>query len=171
MLEDRTMPSKFATLDAFHNALLAEDPLGAVVRAHIHIEERLNLVLKALTPHPKHLPSLRYEQRVKLAGALGLNDSILPALSKLGDIRNAFGHRLDVTLTDAMVDELFSLLSPIDQEIIINGCKATQDELGPESPCYEYGKMDARLKLITIVLALDKYLVTAEMEALEHQNA
>ena len=165
------MPSKFATVDAFYDALMAEDPLGAVVRAHIHIEARLNHVLKALTPHPKHLPSLRYEQQVKLAVALGLNESILPALSKLGQIRNAFAHKLDVTLTEAMVDELFSLLPVKDQEIIIEGCKATQDQLGTDVPCYEYRKMDARLKFIVIALALDKYLMIAEMEALEQQNA
>jgi len=108
------MPSKPATDEAFFDTLRGEDSLGAVVRAHIHIEARMQLVLEALTPHPRHRPKIRYEQRAKLAVALGLNERILPALTKLGLIRNEFGHRLDVTLTDAMVDELIGVIAKED---------------------------------------------------------
>jgi|SRR5688572_2741231 hypothetical protein len=162
------MPSKPATDDAFFDALRGEDALGAVVRGHIHIEARLQLVLEALTPHPSHLPQLRYEQRVKLAVALGLHERILPALTKLGHIRNAFGHRLDVSLTDAMVDDLFQSLSEEDKDTIRNAYKTTQAQLGLEWPPYE--QTDARHKFITIAVALDKFLIVAEKEAREQQD-
>jgi hypothetical protein len=84
------MSSTLATDNVFFDVLRGEDPLGAVVRAHIHVEARLNLVLEALTPRPNDLPKLRFEQRAKLAVALGLDDTILPALIERGRIRNAF---------------------------------------------------------------------------------
>lgn len=162
------MPSKPATDEAFFDALRGEDALGAVVRAHIHIEARLQRVLEALTPHPKHLPSLRYEQQVKLAVALGLDERILTALTKLGNIRNSFAHRLDVTLTDATVDDLFASLSEKDRETILNAYKSTKEQLGLEWPAYE--NIDARQRFVTIAVALDKFLIVAEKEAREQPH-
>ena len=162
------MRAKPATKEAFFDALRGEDSLGAVVRAHIHLEARLQLVLDALTPHPNQLPTLRYEQRVKLAVALGLDERMLPALTKLGDIRNAFGHRLDVELTDAMVDDLFAVLGKEDQETIIKAYKLTREQLGLQLPAYE--KADARLKFVTIAMALDKFLIAAEKHAREYRD-
>jgi len=49
-----------ATDEVFFASLQGEDQLGAVVRARIHIEARLNQVLEALTPHLKRLPNLRH---------------------------------------------------------------------------------------------------------------
>jgi len=153
-----------ATDDVFFDALRAEDPLGAVVRAHIHIEARLNLVLEALTPHPRHLPNLRFEQRARLAVALGLAERILPALLELGHIRNAFAHRLDVALTDAMVDKLFAAFCPDDRDTIVQAYQMTHAQLG-HGVMPPYDKTDARHKFITMAVALDKFLLTAEREA------
>ncbi len=153
-----------ATDEVFFTSLRGEDQLGAVVRAHIHIEARLNQVLEALTPHPKHLPNLRYEQRLRLAVALGLNESILAPLKILGDIRNAFGHRLDVKLTSEMVDRLFNAITPEDQEIILNAFTGTHSQLAADgTPSFE--RADARVRFIIIAVALDKYLILAEREA------
>ncbi len=161
------MPPVLATDDAFFDALLGEDPLGSVVRAHIHIEARLNLVLEALTPHPSHLPSLRFEQRAKVAVALGLADRILPALLALGRVRNAFAHRLNVNLTDSMVDELFRAFSSEDQETIRDAYRTIQTHLASaDMPPFE--RAEARHKFITIAVALDKFLLVAENEARQH---
>jgi hypothetical protein len=156
--------SRPATDAAFFDALRAEDPLGAVVRAHIHIEARLNLVIEALTRHPKHLPSLRFEQRAKLAVALGLHERILPALLEFGSIRNAFSHRLDVTLTDAMVSKLLDAFNLHDRETIIQAHELTVAQVPDEAmPTFE--KADARLRFIMMAIAFDKFLQTAEKEA------
>jgi hypothetical protein len=164
------MKPALASDDQFFQALRAEDPLGAVVRAHIHIEARLNQVLDALVMYPEHLPNLRFEQRARLAVSLGLDERILAPLNKLGHIRNAFAHRLDVTLTDAMVNELFGAFSEEDQEIIVQAYNVTHTNLNMQGmPPYE--KTDARHKFITMAVALDKFLIVAEREAREQQAA
>lgn len=157
------MPSTPATDEAFLKALQGEDALGAVVRAHIHLEARLQLVLEALTPYPTHLPNLRYEQRVKLAVALGLDERILPALTKLGHIRNAFGHRLDVALTDMMVNDLFGSLADTDKQTILDGYKKTSDQFALNLPAFT--NLDAHQKFIMIAIALDKMLYVSEKDA------
>jgi hypothetical protein len=150
--------------DAFFDAIRGEDQLGAVVRAHIHIEARLNQVVEALTPHPDELPSLRYEQRAKLAVALGLDGRILNPLLELGRIRNAFAHRLDVKLTDSMVAKLFEAFHKEDRWIIVDAYQRTWAHLGQRGmPPYE--KTDARHKFITMAVAMDKFLLMAEREA------
>ena len=158
-----------ASDDTFFQALLGEDPLGAVVRAHIHVEARVNLVLAALTPHPRHLPNLRYEQRARMAVALGLHEEILQPLKVLGDIRNEFAHSLDVTLTDAMVERLWQSFSKNDQETILEAFSITHDQLGQHG-MPEYAKSDARHRFVTMAVAIDKYLIVAENEARNSRN-
>jgi hypothetical protein len=153
-----------ATDDVFFASLRGEDQLGAVVRAHIHIEARLNQLLEALTPHPKHLPNLRDEQRLRLAVALGLNENILAPLKILGDIRNTFGHRLDVTLTSEMVDRLFNAFTPEDQKIILKAFADTHSQLGADGTS-TMERADVRVQFIMVAVALDKYLILAEREA------
>jgi len=150
--------------DVFFNSIRGEDQLGAVVRAHIHIEARLSQLLEALTPDPKHLPNLRYEQRLRLAVALGLSASILAPLKILGEIRNAFGHRLDVTLTTNMVDQLFAAFTPDHQATICKAYASTQSRLAANGmPPLQ--QADPRIKFIMIAVALDKYLILAERDA------
>jgi len=155
-----------ASDEAFFDSLLGEDPLGAVVRAQIHIEARLYQVLTALTPHPSHLPNLRYEQRVRMAVALGLHENILQPLKVLGDIRNEFAHSLNVTLTDGMVDRLWKSFSESDRGTIREAYASTQAQLDQRGmPPFE--KSDARHRFISMAVAIDKYLIIAEKEAID----
>lgn len=163
------MTSQSATDQEFFDALRGEDELGAVIRAHIHIEARLQQVLEALTPVPEQLPKLRYEQRVKMAAALGLNENAVRPLKKLGEIRNQFGHRLDVTLTAGMVNDLFESLAEEDKAVIRAGYESTKHQLGLDWP--EYDDTQPRHKFVTIAVALDKYLIVAENEARQIEHA
>jgi hypothetical protein len=56
------------------NDLMAEDELGVVIRAQIHIEALLIRLLEALVPYPENLEkmNLDYFQRVSLAVTMGL---------------------------------------------------------------------------------------------------
>jgi hypothetical protein len=159
-----TTPGSPASDEVFYNSLRGEDPLGAVVRAHIHIEARVYQVLMALTPYPSHLPkNLRYEQRVRLAVALGLNEKILEPLKVLGFIRNDFSHRVDVILSDAMVDRLWEAFSVEDQKSILASYAAMQLGL---TGLPDFKKLDPRDRFVPMAVALDNYLIHAELEAL-----
>lgn len=157
------MRTTLAPDDIFFNSLLKEDQLGVVIRAHIQIEARLNLFLEAHTSHPNQLPRLRFEQLAKLAVALGLDDKTLPALLEFGNLRNAFAHRLDATLTDEMVNKLLQKLTPEDQHTIREAYEKTQVNFVNEGmPSFDCA--DARHKFITIAYFFDRFLFLAEKE-------
>ncbi|MFG1317684.1 hypothetical protein [Xanthobacter autotrophicus] len=85
---------------AFNKALLGEDPLGVVIRAHIYIEHQVIEFIRARMSPPEALDALEldYAGRVKLALALGLPAEFKAALSFIGTLRNQFAHRLDAKI-------------------------------------------------------------------------
>lgn len=105
---------------AFIAALMGEDELGVVVRAHIYIEARLLELLHHFVTDRKHLErmELDYAQRVHLAVALGLKSQHAPPLLALGSLRSAFAHRPDTKLTKDRVDNLYQALSSDDKKLV-----------------------------------------------------
>jgi len=103
--------------------LFREDEMGAVVRAHIRIENLLINTIERLTPKPKHLGRLNfdYDSRVTLALALGLKDQFGPPLRALGKIRNDFAHKVDTALSTEMVNNLYACLGAEDKDRV-QGC-------------------------------------------------
>ena len=160
-----------ATDEVFLDSLRGEDVMGAVVRAHIHIEARVNRVLRALTPHPNHLPkNLRYEQAVRLAVAMGLHERILEPLKILGQIRNDFAHDLAATLTDRMANLLLESFSSDDREVIEGAYSMTNTQLATtDMPPLK--DASTRNKFIFAAIAMDKFLIIAEADALSHRAA
>ena len=102
----------------FLEALFGEDDLGVVIRTHIHIESSVNRLLNLLISLPDELPQLRYDQKLKLCCAMGMDKTLYPALKALGDLRNAFGHNIDTKLTSKSISQLLAAVSPDDMETI-----------------------------------------------------
>lgn len=104
----------------FYEDLLREDEVGVVVRAHIHIEQHLNLCIDELVPYPDALRpmELDYFQRVHLLVALGLKEELKGPLLALGKLRNDFAHRLDAVLTEGRVNNFYQTFSGDDKDII-----------------------------------------------------
>ena len=146
---------------AFLDALFGEDELGAVIRAHIHIESRVHELLKLLVPYSDMLPRLRFEQSIKLACALGLQDSSIGAIKELGNIRNKFGHQLDTKLTSGMVDKIFENMSEDDRKMILQSYKMVKID---EIAC-PFESLNPKSKFIIISVGLDSLLCQAIQEA------
>jgi len=151
---------------AFLSSLLGEDELGVVVRAHIHIEAQLNELLRVMVSAPDLLPRMRFEQRVNLAGALGLDPGALPPLKELANIRNAFGHRHDVSLTTGMVQQLWDALSHDDKDAVLAGYETTRHQF-PERQMPAFERLGPRDKFIPIAAALHKLVISARLEVAE----
>ncbi len=156
---------------AFLKALFGEDELGVVVRAHIHIEAGLRQFIDVVTPFPKLLPNLRYEQRVCLACALGLAKEYGPPLRKLGNIRNKFGHHVDTRLTADMVRVLFDTFSPEDRQIIVESHARTRAQVQPDADApAEFTQLSPKSQFILIATAL-KRMLEQEKDDAEKQKA
>ena len=89
----------------FYKALMGEDELGLVVRAHIYVEhELIEFIKQHCEPCAKAKEA--YASRVRRAINLGLSKMLKGPLEELGSIRNAFAHRLDASLTESVVQKL-----------------------------------------------------------------
>ena len=133
--------------DKLSDALRAEDELGKVVRAHIHIEQQLNMLLRLLVKEPKYLvgAGLTYAKKVDLAAALGMDLQLYSPLKRLGKIRNDFSHEPDHSLTEKDVDTFYDCLS--------DEMKSEMKELVPD-----FSEMPVDFKFAMICLRLHSQL-------------
>jgi len=131
-----------------------------VLRAHIHVEASLNDLLDLVIPIPEHLPSLRYRQRVELACAMGLKPQYRSALIALGEIRNAFAHKLDSQLSEDRITKLYQAFAPEDRELLQTSYEASKSrmlvEKGPS-----FSDLGPRDRFVIMALVLKSALVTA----------
>lgn len=98
-------------IEALAAVLRAEDDLGKIVRAHIHIEHELQELIFFAAPKPAHLKAfdkMEFSEKVQLALVLGLNAELKPALNAMGNLRNKFSHRLDMKIGEQEVTNLIA---------------------------------------------------------------
>jgi hypothetical protein len=117
-------------IDKFIGVLFGEDELGAVVRAHIHVEAKLLELLGLLVKDESYLRrlNLEFSQHVDLAIALGLNSEHAKGLRAFGNLRNDFAHKLNSELSKERVTSLYEALSSKDKESVHKAFKKTATE-------------------------------------------
>jgi hypothetical protein len=119
-------------------ALLSEDELGMVVRAHIHLENQLQefILVAAANPHEVKFSEIDFAGTVRLALALGLDPKLKAALNAAGSLRNKFSHRLEMKLGEEEARNLFTTLTPNDanavQNVYMQLRKNTEESSGEE---------------------------------------
>ena len=147
-------------------ALRGEDDLGVVIRAHLHIESKLESLLRKLIPYYQHLEKARinYSQKVDLALAMGLKPEYSKVLRKLGKIRNDFAHKPGIDLTNRNVTDLYGALGQKDRDIVLEGYKNTNKVI-PEFPNTPFNQLHYKERFILIVVTLYCLLETAIREA------
>lgn len=156
--------------ERFHKDLTAEDELGAVIRAHIHIESSIIDFVRARVHYPDDLPRLQYEARLRLATSLGLKQEYFEGLKLIGDIRNSFSHKLDATLTDAKINELFSKLCDEGRELTLTAYQMTNRHL-EMTDTLPFDKLPARDRFTLIAVTLKAYVAAAAHEAVSRKCA
>lgn len=151
--------------DEFIRALFAEDQLGVVVRAQIMIEAQVNGIIDDLVVDPRSLPNLRFEQSARLMVALGASEDLLGPLVELGRIRNAFGHRLDMKITEAMVDKWSKSFSESDRATMERANEKTRNDLRQPSAKIEEHDPKSRFILVAVFLRQVLRQMQAELNA------
>jgi hypothetical protein len=111
--------------DAFLNSLLTQDDLGLVVRAHLHIEHELREFIISAAPSPGQVKAteLDFDSTVRLALVLGLDSELKPALNAIGNLRNKFAHRLNMTLGEMLSKNLSETLTSRSLSILKSGIR------------------------------------------------
>ncbi|WP_275100162.1 hypothetical protein [Sedimenticola hydrogenitrophicus] len=153
------------TEDELINALNSEDDLGAVIRAHIHIESALNNLIDSYFESPKHIDRMRLEfhEKVKLAQAIGLKNQYAKPLNTLGTIRNNFAHRLDTTLGSNEIDSLYKSFDGDDKQMIQGAYLRTNKSLKTKGP-KSITKLKPKEQFTLIVTAMHQILIQAKKE-------
>jgi hypothetical protein len=140
--------------EAFFAALAGEDDLGVVVRAHIYVEAMLLELLSLLVVDSRALErmELDYAQRVTLAVALGLKAEYRRPLLALGTLRNAFAHRLDTTLSEGRIKDLYDTLEAGDKERVQIAYERTKRQLESDKPSFSKLAPKERFALIAVTM-------------------
>jgi hypothetical protein len=94
-------------IEIFFTAILGEDDLGVVIRAHIHVESELTKYIASALPEPSELGRMDYSARLRLALACGLPKDLKAPLNAIGTLRNKFAHRIGMALSDTDADNVF----------------------------------------------------------------
>lgn len=153
-------------LRRFNKALLAEDELGAVIRAHIYIENELIAFIRARSPSSDDGKDHRvsYHKRVNLAASLGLHESFGPSLSFIGKLRNRFAHQLDAVITEQDADDFDTVLGP-HKEAVEAAFRAAHDKLGTHETAIPFEKQEPRDRVTLSFVTLWAAMVVAAHKA------
>jgi hypothetical protein len=157
--------------DAFFQALQAEDELGLVVRAHIHIEAKLIEFLEVMADAESlGKMHLEFAQRVHLAVALGLKEEHAKGLLALGALRNVFAHKLNSALSDDRVTNLYKSLGSTDKSAVQSAYERTETQLKQHTG-KRFGQLSPRDRFVLIAIGLQAVLILAIREAKARHGA
>lgn len=155
--------------DDFVQALVQEDTLGAIIRAHIHVEERIYDVVETMLFDPSLIrkAKFRYEQACILVVALGLKEELLPPMKFIGKMRNEFAHKLDRELTKEDMDNFYQCFSSEDKKIISTTYEKIRDSLSEGNDNTTLAQRNPRIRFACYSTALRAAIVTALEQAKE----
>jgi hypothetical protein len=143
--------------------LANEDDLGAIVRAHIRIENLLFRYISALTPRSRHLKEARldYYKKTSLALAMGLREDLKGPLRSLGSVRNDFAHEPNAGLHEKQLTDFVSSFSVYEKNAYEMTIKmVTQDQLDDGFPLTH--KDHFRVAVLTLWSACRRQVKAAE---------
>jgi len=159
-----TGQSAGSTIEDFIKVLNCEDELGAVIRAHIHVEALLLELLGLLVKDEQALRKLdlEFSQSVDLAVALGLGPEHAKGLRAFGKLRNEFAHDLGSKLSDDRINNLYESLSATDKEVVQAAYGTTNAQLGVNPP--KFKDLTPKERFVLIAVALRGMLQVALLE-------
>jgi hypothetical protein len=164
--------NELSDTDKLTEALNGEDDLGAVIRAHIHIEATLNELIDCYFEFPGQLKrlNLEFHQKVILAQAIGLKEEYVRPLNTLGTMRNNFAHRLDSKLGKNEIDSLYKSFNGDGKQIIQSAYLRTKKELKITS-AKSVTKLKPREQFTMLIIAIQSVLIAAIKELPEHKRS
>jgi hypothetical protein len=141
-------------IDKMFNILLNEDELGAVVRAHILIEQYVDHFLSLVVSNHDYLDkmSIDFSNKVKLAVAMGLDEEIYKPINSITSIRNKFAHRANFKLDSSDVKSFYDSFVAEDRDGIQDIISNNPDR--PEGLSNKYSRLSIKEQLVVMVILL-----------------
>lgn len=115
-------------IEIFKRQVSGNSMIEVVLKAHLLIEEELNLAMHRRVPYPEYLEpknlniaEMSFRQKVLLCGAMGYVSSYeVNALLAINKLRNGLAHRIDRTITKPDVINIATRLDPELQKALVN---------------------------------------------------
>jgi hypothetical protein len=161
---------EFETIEEFHETLEAEDDLGVVIRAHLHLERYLNSLIEKIIPDKRYLKRLKldFEKSVWLTVCLGLEPGFAKSLLALNSLRNQFAHSLEASLNRGVVNNFYKNLSSDEKNLVQEAFVKTEKK----SSFYKgkkFNQIPSKARFILCMIALRVLLVKTINEAHERK--
>lgn len=162
--------------DEFKKAIQNDDPLGAIIRTHIHIEAYITNLLEELLYKPEYLDAVSRGSmgKANLACGLGLNEKLLPPLKALNNLRNDFAHKIDTNLTAQRVMNLFSAFDgEVRQtiEAVYQSTRLTAKDAGVTKPQKRWQTLPPEDRFVLFALTIRGALLAGIRQARDQQEA
>ncbi|RVH28158.1 hypothetical protein CN068_07005 [Sinorhizobium meliloti] len=158
---------------AFYADLSTSSDLEAVIKAAIHIEQEVLVVLNLELFDGAALDSLdlTYHQKTGLAIAVGLDPRFLKPMRTLGSIRNRFAHRSVTGLTKTDADNLYNSFDAFDKNVIqaAYAKMVSQGKVGERST--KFSGLTALDKFTLCVTTLRSALVSAQLDIIRNRRS
>lgn len=100
-------------LKCFKDLHATEDTLSFMIRGHLHCEAILTEILSnaVIRPSALNIDRLNYQAKLNLCNAFALiPESLVPSLSKLGNLRNRLAHNIDYSITEKDQSDLMNVI-------------------------------------------------------------
>ncbi len=148
----------------FYKMMADAEPFEAVIKSAIVIESEIEAFFDVAFMDPARLlkMELRYEQKVHLLLALGMDARFSSPLKSLANLRNRFAHNLDATFSVSDADNFFTAFTKQDQKMVrdsYHGLRKTE-----ETP---FDMQDPLDKFVLCVVWLRAALVVATQSIAE----
>lgn len=145
----------------FFNLMATAKPFEMVIKSAMVIESEIEEIFNRafIEPTRVHKMDLRYEQKLELALALGLDERFGPPLRNLAKVRNIFAHQIDATFSNAQANDFFSSFHKLDKKIII-------DNYGHIAPgrAVPFDQVLPEEKFVLCVVTLRAAILTAQKQ-------
>jgi hypothetical protein len=132
--------------------LIGDDPLGMVLRAHMHIEEELIKFIAARGQPEKDLPR-GYARCADLAVELGLPQDFRKQLVVLGRLRNRFAHQPN-TLIDLSDAEAFDAAHDPNDNVVDYAYSSTLSKLDDKDRKPSVKDLEPKQRVILHIITL-----------------
>ncbi len=146
-------------------ALLNEDDLGAVIRAHIYLERDIDRVISLIVHNPDYIEKMTmdFSIKLKLAIALGMDEEIYKPLVSITHIRNKFAHDLSMKLNKSDINNFYKSFIPEDQSAIQSIISDNEDR--PYGLVKKFSLLTVKEKFVVMVF----YLATRVTDELRQE--
>ncbi|MFV8440442.1 hypothetical protein C9I98_26210 [Photobacterium sanctipauli] len=136
------------------SVLLNEDELGAVIRAHMALEQDVDRFVSLVATNSDYIEKMQidFSNKLKLAVAFGLDEEIYKPLVSVTNIRNKFAHRADMQLSKSEVNNFYKSFTSEDQALIQEVISNNPDR--PPGLSKKYSLLSVKEQFVVMVFYL-----------------